>query len=163
MPLSTDVTLPRDATPVFPDRCIRCGQDEPGALWRFTRRTSYWWNFFVMWIGRRHTVDVPCCPPCRTRLRIQRVVRGWSLLGATIAVLVVVIPALDEVDRVLRKPIALGILLVVLAPVFLYQILYPPAFDTTVSNEFVDYEFGDAADAHEFHALNEDQGADLES
>jgi hypothetical protein len=162
MPLSTDVTLPRDAVPRFPNRCIGCGLDAPGSTWRFARRTSSWWSFFVTWIGEQHVSEVPCCPPCRARLRRQRIVRSWSFVIATIAVLAVVLPALEGFDRALQKPIALGLLVVTLAPVFLYQVLYPPAFDTTVGRKYVDYEFKDAAAAVEFHALNEDQGAELE-
>ncbi|QDU86584.1 hypothetical protein Pla163_37350 [Planctomycetes bacterium Pla163] len=163
MPLSTDVTLPRDAAPLFPDRCIGCGTGAPGSTWRFARRASRWWSFFVTWIGELHVVEVPCCTPCRARLRRQRLIRGSSFVFATVAVLAVVLPALEGVDRVLQKPIALGLLLATLAPVLLYQVLYPPPFDTTVGKKYVDYEFADSDAARDFHALNEHLGAELES
>ena len=30
MPLSTDVNLPKSQMPIFPDRCVACGQPQPG-------------------------------------------------------------------------------------------------------------------------------------
>jgi hypothetical protein len=44
MPLSTKVTLPKSQAPVFPDRCVACGVESPGAVYRLRARAIGWWT-----------------------------------------------------------------------------------------------------------------------
>lgn len=62
----------------------------------------------------------------------------------------------DFVARFLRKWVAMGLILVCLAPYFLWEIIYPPAIDITAYKSSVDYEFKDAGFAYEFAELNGD-------
>tara|TARA_R110002073_G_scaffold36582_10_gene106513 strand:- start:4467 stop:4736 length:270 start_codon:yes stop_codon:yes gene_type:complete len=66
-------------------------------------------------------------------------------------------PHLDDfVARSLRKWVAMGLILVCLAPYFFWETFYPPAIDITAYTDSVDYEFRDADFAYEFASLNGD-------
>lgn len=162
MALSTDVTLPRDVEPEFPDSCVGCGLDAPGRTWSFAQRTSSWLGLFGLWIGRRHVVQVPCCADCEATLRtLHRKRFVWTVV-VTIVALIAIMPALQYLDRPFRKPAAVVLVLVALSPTILMELFRPPAFDLFVRRDTVDYEFADAGYAQAFHALNEDAGATIE-
>src|SRR5687768_11670235 len=72
MPVSTDITLPKSHTPVFPDRCVACGVDAPGGNYRAGTHAIGWWTLAFWSFGPRFTVEVPACETCRRRMRRQR-------------------------------------------------------------------------------------------
>jgi hypothetical protein len=77
MPFSTRCIISEDREPIFPDRCVVCGKERPGATTKF---------FSKRFVGGGRTTEilkgwsalvVPACPGCANRTRWQ-----WPLLGA---------------------------------------------------------------------------------
>jgi len=107
--------------------------------------------------GRGFTVHVPACSRCGWRIRCQRVGGILLTLAIAAAFMFFVWPHLDDfVARSIRKWVAMGLILVCLAPYFLWEVLFPPSIDITAYPDKVDYEFRDPEYAYEFAALNED-------
>lgn len=155
MPLSTDVKLPKSHPAIFPDRCVACGIESPGATYRASTNAIGWWTLALWHFGRRFTVAVPACERCRTRMRRQR--------GLQLAVNVVVIAAgavaagslLQEYHGPIKRWLMLGIVLACLLPVILWETWFPRPFDMTAFTDTVDYEFRDPDYAAEFAAMNQ--------
>ncbi len=155
MAFSTDVRLPRDREPVFPDRCVSCGRGEPGATFRVRHRPIRW--FSVMTIapgGRRHVVHAPACDPCADRMGNRRIVSTVITIALVLLGVFLVVWLLGEYDGPMRKLLGIAGALVALSPWILIEVFWPPAFDTTVFKDEVDYEFLDAEYADEFESLN---------
>ncbi len=155
MPVSTDVNLPKGHPPVFPDRCVACGADHPGGTYRASTNAIGWWTLAFWSFGRRFTVEVPACAPCRARMRRQR----WVQFVVNVTVIVigvsVAISLLHSYHGPLKKWLVLGIALLCLLPVVLWETFFPRPFDMTAFTNTVDYEFRDAAYAEEFAMLNQ--------
>ena len=62
----------------------------------------------------------------------------------------------DFVARPVRKWVAMGMILICLAPHFLWELLFPPAIDITAYKNSVDYEFKSCEFAHDLAELNRD-------
>ena len=157
MPLSTDVNLPRQHHARYPSSCVRCGGDHQGQTMLLWTHTIGWWTALLWFFGWSFTTRVPACGKCRWKIRFQRV--GGLVLSLTVAALFMVFvwPHMDEwVARPIRKWVAIGMILVCLAPYFLWETIYPPAIDITAYKNSVDYEFRDAGYASEFAELNEE-------
>ena len=154
MATSTDVNLPKEATPIFPDRCIACGAASPASSYRASTRAIGWWTLAFWSSGRRHSVDVPACDGCKTQLRKQR----WFNLALYGAAIVPAVFAarwyMGDYDGPFKRWIILGIVLVVLLPVLIWDVLFPQPFDMTAFSKTVDYEFRDPEYAAEFAAMN---------
>ena len=157
MPLSTDVNLPRNHVARYPDRCVRCEAPSEGKTLRLWTHTVGWWTV-VLWIfGRGFSTRVPACHSCSWKIRAQRL--GGLLLTIMIAALFLffVWPYLEgAVAPSLRKWVAMGLILICLAPLFIREVLWPPAICITAFKDSVDYEFRDGDYAEEFAELNED-------
>src|SRR5687768_18528339 len=129
MPLSTDVNLPRNTEPKWPDRCVCCGQPGPGGSVRVWA-ASIGWSTFVLWhFGALYSVRAPACPSCGRRLRTMRIAKfmlTWVLAfaGVTVAMWV-----LGSYQGPMRKWLAMLIALACLSPFFLWEAFFPPAFD----------------------------------
>jgi hypothetical protein len=86
----------------------------------------------------------------------------------TAAGLGVAVAVLGSLHGLARRWLAIGIAIVVMAPWFVWQAVFPPPIELTAYSETVDYEFRDRAYAEEFAALNgaktdadpEEQGSD---
>ena len=125
MPMSTDVRLPRDATPVFPDVCCVCDAARPGSSFDGKGRRIHWSELWMPWMwffGKRVTVTVPVCAGCRPQavagLRWRAIVlMGWLLLVAAIA-----LPWLDTLGltRGMKRFVSGLALLVGAAPVIVW-------------------------------------------
>jgi hypothetical protein len=156
MALSTDVNLPKSHRPVFPARCVVCGQEQPGNTVRVSTHTLGWWSL-ALWVhGPRFFVDAPACEWCRRGLRRQLWVRwiislGFALFGVAVAMWILRSPR-----GPLRRWLAVGIALACMSPWFLWEILFPPPLDITAYSDTVDYEFRDAQYAADFTELNKD-------
>ena len=159
--MSHDVPLPRTRNPKFPDNCVVCGTARPGHTTRFTCAESQWWHFFVpiwwLWFwGSRHRVRVPACHGCALRLQIWRFCRGVLLLGAAVAALLLYGKYVGyPTNRLLRKIVFLGVGIAGCLPFFAAAVVFPPAFDMTVSEKGVLYEFGSEKYAEGFAMLND--------
>ncbi len=81
------------------------------------------------------------------------------MLSITIAAvfMLFVWPHVDDfVARPVRRWVAMGLILICLAPYLVWETFFPPSIDITAFSESVDYEFRDSAYAHEFAELNRD-------
>ncbi len=154
MPLSTDINLPKGHRPVFPNRCIACGSPDPGSVYRVSTHAIGWWTVVFMSWGKRFAVDAPACEACRRRLRRQ----WWMRLAVNVAFIAAGILAafyvLHGVQGGWKRPVMVGIVIVSLLPLCLWELLTPRPIDLTAYSETVDYEFRDPAYAAEFAALN---------
>ena len=154
-PVRTVVNLPKGRTPVFPDRCVACGIDHPGATHRVGTNAIGWWTLAFWSFGPRFWVEAPACVPCCGRMRRQR----WLQLAVNAAFIVVgvsiALALLQRYEGPFKRWIALGIALVCLLPVFLWETLFSRPIDMTAFSSTVDYEFRDAAYGNEFAALNQ--------
>lgn len=155
MTVSTDVNLPKGQPPVFPDRCVACGADHPGGAYRASTNAIGWWTLAFWTFGRRFTVEVPACEPCRDRMRRQRWVQIVVDATAIVIGVSVAISLLHSYHGAFKKWLVLVITLVCLLPVVLWETVFPRAFDMTAFTDTVDYEFRDAAYAEEFALLNQ--------
>ncbi|MCE9561291.1 MAG: hypothetical protein K8U57_04485 [Planctomycetes bacterium] len=155
MPVSTDVKLPKSHPPIFPDRCVACRAKSPGSIYRAGTNAIGWWTWVFMAFGRRHTVEVPACKPCRGQMGRQR----WLQLSVNVVVIAVGVvlagSLLEWYQGPFKRWLTLGVVLVCLLPVFLWEIFFPRPFDMTAFSDEVDYEFRDADYAAEFATLNQ--------
>src|SRR5437867_10864857 len=90
MALSTDINLPKSRVPVFPDRCVACGQSQPGTTIRICTNAIGWWTFAFWMFGWRFCVDVPACVSCRARMLSQKwlsriLTWGLAFIGVALA------------------------------------------------------------------------------
>ena len=157
MPLSTDVNLPRDVKPRWPDRCVCCGRAGPGGTVRVWTASIGWWTVVLWQFRALYSVRVPACPPCGRRLRAARLARfvvTWALAIAGVAVAMWV---LGSYQGAFRKPLGILIALVCLSPFLFWEVVFPPAFDVTCFRKTVDFEFRDPAYAAEFESMNRGQ------
>lgn len=154
MAISIDFNLPKDHPARFPDRCVECGRERPDGVYRASTHAIGWWTWLFWSRGRRFEVDVPACTGCSARLRRQRWGRFAVGLVVTIVGVSLAMYLLGTFTSPLRKWLAMGIALLCLLPVVLWESLVPLAIDLTAYSETIDYEFRDAAYAYEFAALN---------
>jgi hypothetical protein len=154
MPVSTDVKLPKARPPVFPDRCVACGAESPSSTYRAGTNAIGWWTWVFWTFGRRFTVDVPACEPCCGQMRRQR----WLQLAVNAVVIAAGVVLAGSLLQWYQGPfkrwLMLGVVLVCLLPVFLWEMFFPRPFDMTAFSDTVDYEFRDPDYAAEFAALN---------
>jgi hypothetical protein len=155
MPLSSDVKLAKTQQPVFPDRCIACGQEQPGNTIRVCTNAVGWWTIALWTFGPRFCVDVPACGGCRHKMVQQRWTRriitwGLAFIGAAVAMSV-----LQWYQGPLKRWLTVGIAFVSISPWFLWQAIFPPPIDLTAYTETVVYEFRNAVYAEEFASLND--------
>jgi hypothetical protein len=155
MPLSTDVSLPKILTPVFPDRCVACGLPSLGSSIRVTTNAIGWWTI-AFWVhGARFSVDVPSCEPCRRQMIRQKWLRR-TVGGLFVVIgLCVAMSTLGSIRGPFNRWLAMGIALLCMIPYFAWEILLPRPIDLTAYSDTVDYEFRDEEYAMEFASLNQ--------
>jgi hypothetical protein len=154
MALSTDVTLPRTHTPVFPDRCVACGMPCPEGFVRVATHSIGWWTIVFWTHGARFSVEVPACEPCRRQMIRQRWIRSaadvaFAAVGVGIAIYV-----LGSLRNPLRRWLGLGIALLCMLPWIVWEFVFPRPIDLTSYAHTVAYEFRDEDYAQEFAELN---------
>jgi hypothetical protein len=155
MRVSTDVRLSASQDPVFPERCVACGREQPRDSVRICTWAVGWWSLATMAPGARFCVNAPACLECRNRLQRRRGLRPLAAFGALGSALV--FGLLDgfkgQVWAWLTFAIAVGCML----PWFLTELLYPPPLDLAAHATSVDYRFQDEGYAKEFARLNDDE------
>jgi hypothetical protein len=154
MPLATDVNLPKDHIPIFPDRCVCCGRERPGGVFRIGTQAIGWWTL-LSHFGPRFTAEVPACGACRVRMRRQRWLRFLISAAFVVAGVSIAMSLLKWYHGPFKKWLAMGITLIFLTPLILWETLFPPPVDLTAYAETVDYEFRDAEYAADFAELNQ--------
>ncbi len=157
MPWSTDVSLPRDQTPLFPDHCVVCLVERPERTIAVTQATAsvfgiaraFIW-FLLLIPADKVKAQAPICPRCRRSELASRWwwrVIGLGLVAAGITTSCWLYPAGG-------KLMMLGFAIAACLPWIVLRVLLPPAFDLTVSRRSVDYEFRSSEYAEEFAELN---------
>ena len=156
MPMSTDVSLPKARTAVFPDRCVVCGAEGPGGTFAVgTTMASRGTALFGLPWSAKMRIAAPACRDCGRLIWLQRLVAA-GLTAALVAVtLVHVWPAVEpHVPAGARRAARWGVALLAVVPQFAWRIFHPPPFDVTAGDREIEYEFASAAYAREFAALN---------
>lgn len=163
MPLSTDVKLPRDATPVFPEACVVCGE-EPDATIRCSARESTWvdllWPLFLL--GRKKMTFH--APACRLHASTARTLR-WTrrlvfavLIAGTIYACEAYLP---EMSRSMRRWAFLLASLPALGWYGYMYLLRPLPFGLSVGRDTVTFEFAARDYALRFLDANPDAKLDV--
>lgn len=156
---SIDVTLRAGVVPVFPPTCVVCDEETDGTIKIAQSSANPWLGFLfplLMLFGWSRTT-VPVCPGCRLKFRWQRWGRWLALFGVGLAAAWVLMPYFSDWTPTVRKLVVGAGVFVVMIPLLLMQIYWPPYFDTMASSEKVDYEFKSMYCAAQFHAANIDE------
>jgi len=161
MPLSTDVKLPRDVEPVWPDACVRCGGPNHGHTTKLCTRTIGWWTYLLWIFGRMHSVRVPACERCAWRIQFGRVVAFLIIVAISVAGVALAMWLLSDDGGPAKRWLAMGVALLGIAPFVLWQVFFPPAIDITCYSETIEYEFRDGMYAMAFALLNDGETDDL--
>ncbi|MHC4515021.1 MAG: hypothetical protein ACYTKC_21560 [Planctomycetota bacterium] len=160
MAFSSDVRLSRDQEPVFPDLCVHCLEENPGDLLEISEGTTCWARFVLWWWpARRHRVSVPACVNCRSACLIPR--RLANFFSSVLVAVAVVAGFLyfGETPRPYRKWLVIGLCILAILPVTVWQVFRPPPFGMTVFRSSVDYEFRSPDYAQEFARLNDGEAS----
>ena len=56
----------------------------------------------------------------------------------------------------IQKWVAMGMMLICILPLIIWEVVFPPSIDITAYSKSVDYEFRDSGYAEEFAELNQD-------
>jgi len=155
MALSTDVSLPKKQEPRFPDSCVSCGRGEPEDSYRVRTNAIGWWTFTSFSFGRKFVAEAPACIPCadamgRRRWRSRAISLVFMVLGVALA-----LTLFGDMEGPARRYVAMGVVLLVLAPHMIVEVIWPPVFDVTAFKKTVDYEFASFDYAFEFAELND--------
>ena len=156
MPLSIDVKLPRDYTPVFPSRCVACGADSPDGSVLLSTQTIGWLSLLTLHNGSRFKTAVPACKRCKRRISLQKWLRGSALALFAVVGVLIAFRVLYWYRGFGRKWIAMAIVLLFCAPLIAWEIFNPRPVDVTAYSDSVEYEFLDARYAEEFIRLNDE-------
>jgi len=159
MPLSAEVTLPKDYEAIFPDMCIVC-QQKPDSITKISQNAQNpLLAFFlpILMLFGWSRVKVPICRKCKPKFRLQRWGRELICWAIIIGAVWFIMPHFKDWSPMARK-ITVGVLaLVVLVPWCLAEAWWPRVFNTTASHDKIDYEFGTPEYAVEFHLKNQDK------
>lgn len=153
---STDVTLPRDYRPVFPDKCIVCHNSPDSTIGIARNAQNPFVVFFVpiLMLFGWSRVEIPICKRCKFRFRLQRWGReltGWLLMLVACSF---IWPYFRTWPSLTRKIVVAALVIVVVSPHFLIEVFWPRIFDTTADSDSIDYEFASEEYADEFAVLN---------
>jgi len=147
------IILPRQQQATFPDRCVVCNAERPEASARIIARNNL--NGRLLWLGW-FSVGIPCCRACGVRLQLWRAwdfSRTLIIGGASFAFgMIFLLPRLEGWATGL---IVLGLCGLGFLAVFIWNRLFPPAFNVDVHSTHVEYEFRNSSLAHEFAELNQ--------
>jgi hypothetical protein len=152
MPQAKTVTLNRGHKPIFPDRCafsgLPCGAQTIGILTRdgLKRRA-----LLAGWYYTR----VPCRKELWWRVHLARAWRFCRTaavgLGSMALTGYLLYPTLKNAALGLS---ALGVTVLCIIAVVVWEKTHPPPFNITVLGNYVDFEFRDHGYAQEFARLN---------
>ncbi len=155
-----EVRLRDDAVPVFPAACCVCLAERPGDRHIVKARRASYWEVLMPWLwftGKRVRHEVAMCPACRRR-EIWRRRWQWLGFGVAIAATLVVWQQCFEpsrLPRAVRRLVQLGLFLAFALPVGFWFVFWPLAFDLTVGDGYVAFEFANAEYAARFRRAND--------
>ncbi len=156
MATSTDITLPTNTTPVFPDGCVVC-LDRADSTAKITQHSQnplavFFLPFLFLFGWKR--VEFPVCRKCKPRFFAQRWGRSiicWTLIFIAISFIA---PHFRTWDPTLRKVAIAGLCLLVMLPYFTFEVFFPRSFDTTAYAKTTTYEFKSQELGLQFYSLN---------
>jgi hypothetical protein len=149
MPLASTVIVPNGKTPLFSECCVVCGQPCLG-------HTTVLHGGFHGWMGVRRwlllqtpSVTVPAHPWCGSILKRRLLLHRVGLFFLSTAMIAVCL------YLKLSLPFCLGAVILVTAPILIWEVLRPMEFDFVGTRQGMKFEFRDASYAHEFAKLNQ--------
>lgn len=156
MKTSTNITLPKDQTPIFPDKCIVCHAKPTSTTKAFKSSTNAWLAFIFppVQLFDWMSVKVPICRSCKFRFHFQdwgREVAFWVYL---IIVFIWLIPNLDGWSQITKLFIIGSIILIAIIPYMLLDHFWPRILSFESSEDAVTYEFASNIYASEFEKSN---------
>jgi hypothetical protein len=159
MSMSTDIRLPKEQEPVFPARCCRCLAGDPEHKVRVSASRFSWAQLFFVWtwLFRKPVKhEVPVCYACCGPVRRRKVVEMFVLVAVVVLAFMVVIPWMKAMglNGQWQKIATYGGAFVFMIPYILWCVFMPPAFDMTVGDGYVEYEFADERYARMFVSDN---------
>lgn len=161
MPHSTDIELPIEQKPIFPGRCVRCGQEHDDHTIRLWTHKVSWWTLLTF-AGKPMSVRVPACRPCSWLIRFQRVGGVICMLAIAWLVMWLVYPWIKlNVAAPFKNYVAMALIMIALLPWFYWEIAFPPCIDITAIGDSITYEFRSEDYADEFLFLNFDHEEDV--
>lgn len=156
MATSTDISMPREAVPVFPDSCVVClGKADSTA--RIAQHSQnplgmFFVPFLLLFGWSR--VECPVCSGCKLRFYAERWGRTavcWTIVGLSVYW---IMPYFKTWDPTMRKIVVAAICLLIALPYFSYEVFFPRSFDTTANATTTTYEFRSQELGLRFFALN---------
>jgi hypothetical protein len=157
MPLSTDINLPKNHVPRFPDECVLCRCASPDSSVRMVTGSIGWWSWLLWTFGKPHILQAPACRRCKWLIHLQRFFSLFVMLFFVWIAFWVIWPHFeDHVSKGLRKFAMMGLGVLCVAPQVIFEMFHPRQFDITAFADSVDYEFRDLGAAIEFANANHD-------
>ena len=142
------VVVPRFPPPRFPDRCVSCGRESPGASAHLLSQAPSLGRYII----DTYSVEVPACRSCGTMLHVRRIGRTLLIFGAWGGAV-----ALGISQRTSGLAFALPIVLALVAVgvgVIAVRRWFPAQFDLDAGSDSVTFRFQDLSLGYEFRALN---------
>jgi hypothetical protein len=137
-----NVTIPRHIQPKFPDNCIICGAEHPISYTRLIARDGLKWH--RLWAGW-FTMWIPCCRICGLRLQLWRIldlIQTLIIGGASFAFCFFYMLPRGYAGWVCGLT-TLGLCIIGFIALFLWNRIFPPAFNISPHAHTVEYEFLD--------------------
>lgn len=148
---SYTVSIDRSVAPIFPAICISCCQPNHGLTLRVSTGTA---GFSPANVFKRYHAEIPVCGNCRNGIVWNRRARVITAMISIAAGIVIGMALLEGSNAWYKRWLIMGIGLVALAPVFVWQLISPPAIELTAWKSRVDLEFKSREFASEFAELN---------
>jgi hypothetical protein len=164
MPLSTDITLPAEIEPIYPDRCVVCDGETTNRIRISVGTQSPLLSFLVpiMSLFGWKKIAFPTCKNCTGKFYRQRWIRTaicWTIIAV---VVYFCMPYFKGVDRTATKLALIAIALAAIVPNIIFELCFPRWFDVTESKHTTCYEFRSEDYATDFYALNRDAYPEIE-
>ena len=158
MPLSTDITLPAEVEPVFPDRCVVCDCESRKRAKIAVDTQNVLLSFFVPILSMFgwKKIEFPVCEACNGEFFRQRWIRSiicWSIICV---VVFVTLPYFKGMNHLFAKLSVIASGLAAIIPHIVFEVFFPRWFDVTASKHETKYEFRSEDYATDFYVLNQE-------
>ncbi|MFB3891986.1 MAG: hypothetical protein ACE15C_08180 [Phycisphaerae bacterium] len=162
MKATYEVKVPVARYPKFPNRCAVCGKERPTSAVKLSTHAFEWWMVVLWWaefLFKGSSFGIPACGPCATKFMRQYRLRFAVELVLILAAAAVAFYLVQGIPHAWRKWAAIGLALLMLVPLFLWQAIWPMAVQITSDRSTVEFQFTDPEYAEEFSASNTPQPA----